>query len=165
MVDLLVSDAEHRLLVAIQDGFPVTTRPFAEIGQQIGMTEAEVLAALADLKQRKIIKRMGVIVRHRELGYLANAMVVWDVPERLVGAVGKRMGAFDYVTLCYQRRPSLPLWPYNLYCMIHGRERDLVLLRVEELAVQCSLEKVHRQVLFSRRCFKQRGACYFHSRV
>jgi DNA-binding Lrp family transcriptional regulator len=102
---------------------------------------------------------MGVIVRHRSLGYDANAMVVWDVPDDCVSDAGRRMSAFEFVTLCY-RRPRRPHWPYNLFCMIHGKERETVLAQTELLAQGCGLGDVPREVLFSRRCFKQRGACY-----
>lgn len=161
MDDLLITRLEQRLIAAIQGGFPLTTRPFLQIGQQTGQTEAEVIASLADLKKRGVIKRLGVVVRHRELGYHANAMIVWDVPDALIGEVGIRVGQFDFVTLCYQRRRCLPSWPYNLYCMIHGRERHEVRRKVDYLEASCHLPSERRQILFSQRRFKQRGACYF----
>jgi siroheme decarboxylase len=156
-----VNKNEANLLAAIQSGFPLTSRPFQEIGLEIGLSEAEVIASLSDLSQCGIIKRMGVIVRHRELGFKANAMVVWDIPDDLVTIMGKRVGEMDFVTLCYRRRRSLPRWPYNLYCMIHGRERTEVLENLATLESCCGLEEVSKQVLFSQRRFKQQGAGYF----
>ena len=164
MTAFLIDDWEQRLVAAIQSGFPLTSRPFQTIGHSLGITEAEVIAGLSDLRKRGIIKRMGIIVRHRELGYSANAMVVWDLPNDLVPAMGKRVSEFDFVTLCYQRRRCLPRWPYNLYCMIHGRERQEVLGNLDSLEACCGLEEAGRQVLFSQRRFKQRGAHYFNQR-
>lgn len=160
-----INDQEHRLISVIQGGFPLISRPFLAIGQQIDLTENEVIATIDDLKKRGVIKRLGIIVRHRELGYHANAMVVWDIPESMVNTMGKRLGAFEFVSLCYQRRRSLPYWPYNLYCMIHGRERKEVLLKLENLESSCGLKDIDRQLLFSQRRFKQRGAHYFSNRT
>ena len=149
------------LIAALQDGLPLVPRPYACLGQRIGLSEAEVIARLRRLIDRGVIRRFGVIVRHRALGYRANAMVVWDLPEAEVGAAGARLAALPYVTLCYRRPRRLPDWPYNLFCMIHGTDRDEVLRQVAAAARDCGLEKVMREVLFSTRCFKQRGARYF----
>ena len=163
MGEQTLTDPEHGLLAAIQTGFPLTSRPFQTIGEQVGWTEDQVIKTLSDLSTRGIIKRMGVIVRHRELGFKANAMVVWDIPDDLVGKIGKQVGQFEFVTLCYRRRRSPPRWPYNLYCMIHGRKRSQVLENLTSLEVGCDLENFSKQVLFSNRCFKQQGAQYFQT--
>jgi DNA-binding Lrp family transcriptional regulator len=73
------------------------------------------------------------VVRHHELGYRANAMVVWDAPDEKVERIGRRLGDIDCVTLCYQRPRRLPDWPYNLFCMVHGQDRDDVLACIARL--------------------------------
>ncbi|MDH4234883.1 MAG: Lrp/AsnC family transcriptional regulator [Gallionella sp.] len=148
------------LIGAIQHGLPLVARPFAEIGAGIGLAENEVIAGIARLLEQGVIKRIGVVVRHHELGYRANAMVVWDIPDDQVSAMGHRLGSFDFVTLCYRRPRRLPDWRYNLFTMIHGQHRDEVLDLVAQLKEQCGLEKVAHEVLFSRRRFKQCGARY-----
>jgi DNA-binding Lrp family transcriptional regulator len=107
-----------------------------------------------------IIKRLGVVVRHHELGYRANAMVVWDVPDERVDVLGQQLGRQDCVTLCYRRPRRLPDWPYNLFCMVHGRDRDDVRACIGRMAEGLGLETVPHTVLFSGRRFKQRGARY-----
>lgn len=151
---------EIELAGAIQKGFPLVSRPFAEVGAGIGMNESEVIAGLGQLIGKGIIKRMGVVVRHRELGYRANAMVVWDIPNDQVRSLGQSIGSSGDVTLCYRRPRRLPIWRYNLFTMIHGRRSDEVLERVEQLKEKCGLKDTACAVLFSRRCFKQRGAQY-----
>jgi len=151
---------QRALLSVVQEGVPLTARPYAEIGLRAGMSEEAVIAALARLLRERVIGRFGVIVRHRELGYRANAMVVWDVPNAEARTVGSSMAQADFVTLCYRRLRYLPHWPYNLYCMMHGTSRDAVAARIGELTERCGLERYPRAVLFSRRCFKQRGARY-----
>jgi DNA-binding Lrp family transcriptional regulator len=151
---------ERRLIAAIQSGLPLVERPFAVAGAQAGMSEAEALAALQNLLDCGVIKRMGVVVRHHELGYRANAMVVWDIPDEEVSSVGACLGSIEYVTLCYRRPRRLPGWRYNLFCMIHGHDRVEVLARVEEMRENCGLRDVASEVLFSTRRFKQCGARY-----
>lgn len=140
-------------------GLPVCSRPYAEIGSILSMSEAEVIERLALLKQKGLIKRMGVIVKHHQLGYRANAMIVWNIPDNLVKQLGGHISKFAFVTLCYQR-PRQAEWPYNLYCMIHGKDRTTVLTQLEQLNAECGLAVFDREILFSRRCFKQRGAIY-----
>ena len=156
----LPPSSETALVGAIQQGLPLVSRPFAEIGAGIGLAEHEVIAALASLVEQGVIKRMGVVVRHHELGYRANAMVVWDIPDDRASELGQRLGSFDFVTLCYRRPRRLPAWRYNLFTMIHGQHRDEVLNLVAQLKEQCGLEHAAHEVLFSCRRFKQCGSRY-----
>lgn len=155
-----LTEEDRRLIAALQQGLPLSSRPYAAIGARIGMSEAAVLAGIRRLQENGVIKRFGVVVRHHELGYRANAMAVWDVPDAEAARFGRLLGAFDFVTLCYCRARQAPDWPYNLYCMIHGRDRQTVLNKINELAEKCGLGGYPSQVLFSRRRFKQRGAVY-----
>ncbi|MGR9116365.1 MAG: siroheme decarboxylase subunit beta [Gammaproteobacteria bacterium] len=156
----MIDFRDQQLLEAVQTGLPVCSRPYAAIGRQISMTESEVIARLAKLKQQGLIKRLGIIVKHNRLGYRANAMVVWNIPDAEVKELGRTISGFDFVTLCYQRPRRLPDWPYNLFCMIHGKDRNTVLHQLETLTEACDLMPYERDVLFSLRCFKQRGALY-----
>jgi len=155
-----LSEADRKVVAGIQSGLPLVSRPYAEIGKAIGMPENEVIERVQELRERGLIKRMGVIVRHHELGYRANAMVVWDIPDEQVSELGKCMGCFEFVTLCYRRPRVLPDWPYNLFTMIHGRNREEVMDKLAFLIRRCDLSDISHNVLFSRRRFKQRGAVY-----
>ena len=97
-------------------------------------------------------------MRHHELGYRANAMVVFDLPDAEVDRIGLQLAAEPGVTLCYRRTRSLPEWPYNLYCMVHGRSREEAQPVIERLAAMAGAPTT---VLFSTRRFKQCGARYF----
>jgi DNA-binding Lrp family transcriptional regulator len=155
-----LSARDRRLIAAVQDGLPLVERPYAAIGARLGVGEAAVIAGLRRLIADGVIRRLGVVVRHRELGYGANAMAVWDVPDARVQEAGRTLAGLSFVTLCYRRPRRLPVWPYNLFCMIHGRERGAVAALVEQATTAAGLENMPRAVLFSRRCFKQRGARY-----
>jgi DNA-binding Lrp family transcriptional regulator len=148
------------LIDAIQDGLPLVARPYQQIAERLGWSEQQVLDRLQQMLESGVIKRLGVVVRHHELGYRANAMVVWDVPDQDVDRLGYQLGRQDCVTLCYQRPRRLPDWPYNLFCMVHGRDRDDVLACVERMVEGLGLDQIRKSVLFSGRRFKQRGARY-----
>ncbi len=156
-----IDETDRRLLAAIQSGLPLVPRPYAELGARLGLSEAEIIARLQQLQTRGVIRRFGVVVRHHEVGYGANAMVVWDVPDAQVRELGRCLAEFDFITLCYRRPRHLPQWRYNLYCMIHGKTREDVLSNLEWMVNRCGLQGLPHEVLFSRRRFKQRGAVYF----
>ena len=148
------------LIEAIQAGLPLVPRPYRDIADRLGCTETEVIDRLRDMLDRGIIKRLGVVVRHHELGYRANAMVVWDVPDEQVDRIGLQLGDQDCVTLCYQRPRRLPGWRYNLFCMVHGQDREEVRACIDRIAQALDLDTIPHEVLFSGRRFRQRGARY-----
>ncbi len=156
----MVTERDKELIGALQKGLPLVRRPYAALGERVGMGEQEVLRRLADLRAKGVIRRHGVIVRHHELGYRANAMSVWAIPDERIDDLGEQLAGEPGVTLCYRRRTAPPAWPYNLYCMIHGQDREAVLARRRELAEKYGLDQWAHRVLFSGRRFKQRGAWY-----
>lgn len=156
----MLDRTDRALIAALEHGLPLTARPYAEVGRAAGIGEAEVIARLKALSAAGVISRFGIVVRHRELGYRANAMVVWDVPDARVDELGRRMARFPFVTLCYRRRRRPPVWPYNLFCMIHGRDRAAVEAQIETVVRAEGLAEVPYAVLFSRRRFKQCAARY-----
>ena len=157
---LLTDARDVALFLALLEGLPLVSRPYAALGARAGYSEAEVIARLRDWRESGLIKRLGVIVRHRRLGYRANAMVVFDVPDERVGSVACVMCAQPFVTLCYRRPRRGDEWPYNLFCMIHGHDRVLVEAQIRQLIETCGIVDVPTATLFSTRCFKQRGARY-----
>ncbi|AHG04674.1 heme biosynthesis protein [Halobacterium sp. DL1] len=155
--DLAALDAD--LLLAIQDGFPLSLTPYRDVADEIGADVEEVLAAVERLLADGCIKRVGCIVNHVVTGFDANCMVVWDVPDDELDERGVDVGTLPYVTLCYHRprRPDQE-WPYNLFTMIHGREGDAVDEKIDELAAEY-LPFDHER-LYSEATLKQTGARY-----
>ena len=152
--------AQRSLIGILQGGLPMVSEPYREIAERLGTSEVTILEQISDWQKAGIIKRFGVVVRHHELGYTANAMVVWDIPDHQVEAVGQQLAKDQAVSLCYQRPRRLPDWHYNLFCMIHGKDRATVEAHIEQLARQHDLQSIPRQSLFSLKRFKQRGAHY-----
>jgi len=155
--DLSALDAD--LLLAIQDGFPLSATPYRDVADDIGADVDDVLDAVERLLADGCIKRVGCIVNHVVTGFDANCMVVWDVPDGELDERGVAVGQLPYVTLCYHRprRPDQD-WEYNLFTMIHGRESDAVDEKIDELAAD-HLPFDHER-LYSERTLKQTGARY-----
>lgn len=151
------SDDERRAVAALADGLEAVERPFAAPAERLGLSEADLLALIESARVAGVVKRVGYIVRHRPLGFAANAMCVFDVAEDEVDAVAEAFKGSEAVTLLYRRRPVGPRWPYALYAMIHGRDRAVVEGEVAALVARWPKRLPHR-ILFSTRCFKQTGA-------
>ena len=117
-----------------------------------------MLDRIRSLAQSGVLSRIGLIVRHRSLGWRSNAMCVFNVPPEDITEKGRALTKVPGVTLCYERRPAPDVWPYTLYCMIHGRSRSEALDVLTLARVRAELSGYDYKVLFSTRCFKQTGA-------
>jgi len=159
VASLALGERDRRIVAALEDGLPAAPRPYAEVARRAGVTEAYLSVRLAEWLNRGVISRFGLVVRHRPLGYAANAMCVWDVPDADADALGAALAREDAVTLAYRRRRA-DGWRYNLYAMIHGRDRSAVGARRDAIAAALGLDRHAHDVLFSLAAFKQRGARY-----
>ncbi len=157
--EIRVGDRE--LLSALEPGLSLVQRPYHDLASRLGWSEGQVMASLERLVDGGVISRFGCILRHRKIGFSANAMAVWDVPDDKVDEIATRLAKIDNVTLCYRRCRRFPHWPYNLFAMIHGTKRQLVRSQIGAAELACGLYAYPSAVLFSTRCFKQSGARYF----
>ncbi len=137
-----------------------TLTPFKDLGDRVGLSEAEVIFKVKDLLQNKSIKRFGIITKNRELGFNQNAMVVLNIKEDQIDFVASDIIKNSQVTLCYQRAPIVDVWNFNLYFMIHGKERHKVEVEIRNIIYQISDYVLDYKILFSSKCFKQKGARY-----
>jgi DNA-binding Lrp family transcriptional regulator len=149
---------DRRLLAGIADGLPLVARPFRQLADNLAVDEEDIVNRLQHLIACGVITRFGCVVRHRELGYTANAMAVWDIPDDSVDAVAARFASNPQVTLCYRRPRRPPDWPYNLFCMVHAKTRHDAYAVIDDLNLVGETGLNEQTVLFSTRCFKQRGA-------
>jgi len=145
---------------AIEKGLPTHLSPYQVIATQLALTEQQVLMQIANWQADGLIRRFGLVIKHRKLGYDANAMVVWNIPNEDMDSVAQKLAKCAPVSLCYQRPRRLPDWPYNLFCMIHGTDRSLVLQQISQITEQLGLESIEKDVLFSFKAYKQHGARY-----
>lgn len=114
---------DEKIVRATQAGLPLTAEPYAEIAKEVGVSQEELLSRLNAMLADGRIRRIGAVPNHYALGYTANAMSVWDVADAEVDRLGAAVGALSFVSHCYRRPRRLPDWPYNLFAMVHGRDR------------------------------------------
>ncbi len=157
-----VQDADAPLAALVEGGVALIARPYDAWASVLRQPHEHVLETLRRWVQTGTLRRFGVIVRHHEAGFTHNAMTVFDVPDAAVDAVGAQLAGEPGVTLAY-RRERAPGWPFNLYCMVHGRDRAQVADAIEAAIRHCALAGRPRSVLFSARRFKQVGARYFRA--
>ncbi|WP_331234640.1 siroheme decarboxylase subunit beta [Natronorarus salvus] len=128
-----LTPAERDLILAVQDGFPVTETPYADVADEIGAETEWVLRTLKRFVAEGKIRRIGVIPNHYALGYTENGMTVWNVPDEIVGEVGPAVAALPFVTHCYERPRHEGVWPYNVFAMTHGRSEAESDRRIREV--------------------------------
>jgi len=151
-------DWERRLLRILDGPLPLSPRPFATIAQRAGISEAQAIQRIREWLADGTIRRFGARVNHRAVGYRANGMSVWKVPEEQIEKVAAFMSALPEISHCYLR-PARPGWEYNLFAMIHGTREEEVRGVVERIAQQTGI-KVYA-VLFSIKEFKKSAPRYF----
>ena len=157
--DLSVLQGDDRpLMQALSSGLALVPRPFAALAETLGRSEADVIARIATLARARLLTRVGVIVRHRALGWTANAMVVWQLPDAAIEPAGRALAQVPGVTLCYQRRAEPEVWDWPLFCMIHARSRPEAMAVLDHARALPELAAAPHKILFSTRCFKQVGA-------
>ncbi|WP_350332937.1 siroheme decarboxylase subunit beta [Coralliovum pocilloporae] len=149
---------DRPLLQHLENGLPLVAEPFHQIAAELGRDEEDILARLQCLSEHGIIRRFGTVLHHRRFGFRSNAMAVWDIADDRINDVAAQFACHPQVTLCYERNRVNGVWPYNLYCMVHAGAREDALAVLDELAEVAGDALNGRDVLFSRRCFKQRGA-------
>jgi DNA-binding Lrp family transcriptional regulator len=145
----------------LQGDLPLTERPFRDAAARLEVTEEHLLEVARELDRRGVMRRFGAVLRHRRAGFTANGMACWVVPEDRVIDAGRGAAAFPQVSHCYQRPAYPPRWPYTLFTMVHGRERD----EVEETA-----ERIHQEIgpaehviLYSQKEYKKKRVQYFEA--
>jgi DNA-binding Lrp family transcriptional regulator len=117
-----LTQREKEFIRVLQRDLPAAQHPFDAWASEIGVGVDELLTAAEQFRARRLMRRYSAVLRHRELGFDANAMGVWIVPPEHQDAFGATAAGFPQVSHCYLR-PSYPDWPYNLYTMIHARQQ------------------------------------------
>jgi DNA-binding Lrp family transcriptional regulator len=134
-----LTEIERRVLSVLQEGFPDSPTPYADMGARIGLDANQVLAVLKDWRDQGKLRRIGAIVNHFKVGMGGGAMVVWQVAPGRIEEIGKMLAGFKAVSHAYQR-PAGPDWPYNLYTMVHGADAQDAEQTVKRMSEACGIE-------------------------
>ena len=151
---------DHQIVLATQAGLPLDPQPYQRIAEQLGVDASLVQERFKAMLDDGRIRRIAAIPNHYKLGIVANGMSVWNVPDEQVDTLGEKLGALDYVSHCYRRPRCLPEWPYNLFAMVHGKNRDEVKQQVEDIARLLADADQGHEILFSTRILKKTGMRY-----
>lgn len=154
----MLTEVEKQIIRELQQGLPLVARPYLALAEKLGLSEDELMAKINEMIANGLIRRFGAALRHQKLGYTANAMVVWDIPDELAADTGRLLAGMAEVTHCYQR-PRRSGWRYNLFTVIHGQNRE----QCEKLAATMA-EKIgvsNYMLLFSTTELKKSSMQYF----
>ncbi len=153
----MMDETDRKIIAATQQGLPLTRYPYHAIAEQTKIDVQEVIIRLKNMTGSGVIRRTGVVPNHYKLGFNANGMSVWNVPENKISILGEQVGALDFVSHCYQRPRFLPQWPYNLFAMVHGVSREEVFEKVTLIENLLADNNQGHEVLFSSKILKKTG--------
>ena len=151
------AELDRRIVMATQDGLPLDLRPYHWLAAELGVDAEIVMERLRAMLSDGRIRRIGAVPNHYRLGYSANGMSVWDVPDEDIRTIGTQVGELDIVSHCYHRPRRMPDWPYNLFAMVHGHSQAEVRDKVNQIAQLLGDKVRQHDVLFSTRILKKTG--------
>ena len=152
------TDEDKNFIRELQKDMEIIDEPFVKSAKNLGITEDALFEKMKYYESIGVMRRFAAILRHRQVGFTANGMIVWKVPENRISDVGHTLGSFPQISHCYQR-PTYPDWPYNVFSMIHCKTHD----EANEMAktIQNQIDVDDYKILFSSREFKKTRVEYF----
>ena len=153
----MIDTIDRKIIEETQGGLPLCAAPYAEVADSLGLDEADVIARIRAMKQTGVIRRIGIAPNHYRLGMTANGMTVWDVDDDVARGLGREVGALGFVSHCYLRPRARPVWPYNLFAMVHGGDREEVEEKRRSIADLLGPACRDSDVLYSTRILKKTG--------
>lgn len=151
----MLKDLDKAMISLLSQDIPLIRRPFKNLAQRAGIEEKILISRLKAYKKNGLMRKFSAALNHRKIGFKHNAMVVWNIPQKLIHKAGSLMAAFSQISHCYQRAKA-PGWNYNLYSMIHGRSKKECLDVVKDIARKTGCKDY--KVLFSSQEYKKTAA-------
>jgi DNA-binding Lrp family transcriptional regulator len=152
-----LDEIDLNIMRATQAGLPLAAQPYQAVAEQLGLTAKVVIARMQRMQELGVIRRIGAVPNHYKLGYRFNGMTVWNVPDDKIDEIGQKIGRLDFVSHCYHRPRHLPLWPYNLFAMVHGKTQEAVDRQIGQIAQILGADNLGSEVLYSTRILKKTG--------
>ena len=154
----MFSSLDINIIRKMQEDLPLVPQPYKLIADELGIKEEELLEKIREFCNKGIIRRFGVTLNHRNIGFKANAMVVWIVPEERIKEVSEAMIVFPQVSHCYQR-PTFSNWPFNIFTMVHGETEEECRKIVKKIVAAVSINDY--SILYSTEELKKNSMRYF----
>ena len=161
-VKFVPTEEDKKFIRELQKDLEIVDRPFLNATQKLGLTEEQIFEKLRYYENIGVMRRFAAILRHRDVGFTANGMIVWEVPDERITEVGEKLGAFPQVSHCYQR-PVYKDWPYSVFSMIHCKSIDEAKNMAKEIQKEIQVDDY--KILFSAREFKKTRVEYFVEHV
>jgi DNA-binding Lrp family transcriptional regulator len=157
-VKFVPTEQDKEFIRELQKDMEIIDRPFLNSATKLGLTEDELFEKMKYYESIGVMRRFAAILRHREVGFTANGMIVWNVSDDKISEVGSKLGAFPQVSHCYQR-PTYPDWPYSVFSMIHCKSEEEAGEMAKTIQNQINIDDY--KILFSTREFKKTRVEYF----
>lgn len=154
-----LTEFEIAVIRELQENLPIETAPFHPMAERLGITEEDLLVVARRFINRGLMRRFAAVLRHREAGFKANPMGVWIVPPRDAEKVGTQLASFQAVSHCYERPSHPPLWPYNIFTMVHARTTEESLNILQSMSERVGIKEY--DYLFSTKEYKKTRVRYF----
>jgi len=119
-----LSALERQYILLTQNGLPIIAKPYHWLAQELNISVEQVLLITKNMQERGIIRRIAAVPNHYKLGYCYNGMTVWDIDDTQAEKFGQAIGKLPFVSHCYLRPRKLPHWNYNLFAMVHGKNKQ-----------------------------------------
>ena len=153
-----LSQEDIQIIKKLQGDMPITQTPYKVIAEELGITEERLFTNIASFQEKGLLKRVGAIVNHQTAGFMANAMVVWNVPLKDIEEIGTLFAQQPFVSHCYQR-DALPDFSYTLYTMLHAKSEEECLSNVKILSDMAAISDY--EILCSLKELKKSSMQYF----
>ena len=154
-----LSPTDRAVVNELQQDLPLTAKPFDFMSTHLSMDVDKFLTHCQSLMQRGIMRRFSASINHNRVGFVANAMTCWRVPQKMVETAGRKMATFKEISHCYERQTS-PLWSYNMYAMIHASSKEACKIIAEKVSSEADLDRSDFALLFSTREVKKTRVRY-----
>jgi DNA-binding Lrp family transcriptional regulator len=152
-----MDNLDRQIITATQAGLPLVKEPYDAIAKQLNITPTLLKQRLQSMLDQGQIRRIGAVPNHYKLGYQANAMSVWNVPDTNIADLGQQLGALPFVSHCYERPRFPPEWPYNLFAMLHGKNKAEVTDKVAQIVCLLGDHCLGYELLYSKQILKKTG--------
>lgn len=153
----MLSKLDKSIISLISQDIPLVKEPFRNLSLKLGIKQEVLLKRLKFYKEKNLLRKFCASLNHRKIGFAYNAMVVWNIPDKLIDQAGSLMAVFPQVSHCYQREKACD-WNYNLYSMIHGKSKKECLDVVKGIYRKIGCKDY--KILFSSEEYKKTAARY-----